>query len=123
MKTLEKDRNRRYETASAFAADVQRYLNDELVQAYPPSVLHRIRKFVRRHKASIAAAGLVVCVLAMVLVVGIGIIVNNATRAERDRALENQQRAESAEQRALDAERENKIRAHLARAMASRQGG
>jgi serine/threonine protein kinase len=35
MKTLEKDRNRRYETANAFAADVQRYLNDETVQACP----------------------------------------------------------------------------------------
>ena len=37
MKALEKDRNRRYESASAFAADVQRYLNDEPVQACPPS--------------------------------------------------------------------------------------
>ena len=37
MKALEKDRNRRYETASAFAMDVQRYLNDEPVQACPPS--------------------------------------------------------------------------------------
>ena len=37
MKTLEKDRNRRYETANGFAADVQRYLNDEPVQACPPS--------------------------------------------------------------------------------------
>ena len=37
MKALEKDRNRRYETASAFAADVQRYLNDEPVLACPPS--------------------------------------------------------------------------------------
>src|SRR5439155_14511948 len=36
MKTLEKDRNRRYETASGFAADVERYLNDEAVQACPP---------------------------------------------------------------------------------------
>ena len=37
MKCLEKDRNRRYETANGFAADVQRYLNDEPVQACPPS--------------------------------------------------------------------------------------
>ena len=37
MKTLEKDRNRRYETANGFAADVQRYLDDEPVQACPPS--------------------------------------------------------------------------------------
>src|SRR5947209_4335040 len=50
MKALEKDRNRRYETASAFAADVQRYLHDEPVQACPPSRWYRFRKFVRRNK-------------------------------------------------------------------------
>src|SRR5205814_10107618 len=48
MKTLEKDRNRRYETASAFAADVQRYLKDDPVQACPPTVGYRLRKLVRR---------------------------------------------------------------------------
>src|SRR5262249_46721653 len=42
MKALEKDRNRRYETASAFAADVQRYLNDEPVLACPPSAWYRV---------------------------------------------------------------------------------
>ena len=50
MKALEKDRNRRYETASAFAADVQRYLNDEPVQACPPSAWYRFRKFARRNR-------------------------------------------------------------------------
>src|SRR5262249_28935869 len=44
MKALDKDRNRRYETASGFAADVQRYLNDETVQACPPSAGYRLRK-------------------------------------------------------------------------------
>src|SRR5207253_1661911 len=41
MKALEKDRNRRYETANGFAADIQRYLNDESVQACPPSAGYR----------------------------------------------------------------------------------
>src|SRR5437763_3798355 len=50
MKTLEKDRNRRYETAKDFAADVQRYLADEQVLACPPSVRYRLRKFARRNK-------------------------------------------------------------------------
>src|SRR5262249_54053799 len=50
MKALEKDRSRRYETASAFAADVQRYLHDEPVQACPPSARYRLRKFVRRNR-------------------------------------------------------------------------
>jgi WD40 repeat protein/serine/threonine protein kinase len=59
MKALEKDRNRRYETVSAFAADVQRYLNDEAVQACPPSVWYRFRKFARRNKAALATAAVV----------------------------------------------------------------
>ena len=42
MKALEKDRNRRYETANGFAADVQRYLNDEPVLACPPSAWYRL---------------------------------------------------------------------------------
>jgi serine/threonine protein kinase/Flp pilus assembly protein TadD len=59
MKALEKDRNRRYETASAFAADVQRYLHDEPVQACPPSAMYRFRKFARRNKAALTVAGLI----------------------------------------------------------------
>ena len=50
MKALEKDRTRRYESASSFAADVQRYLNDEPVQACPPSIGYRMRKFGRRNR-------------------------------------------------------------------------
>src|SRR5438128_5316291 len=50
MKTLEKDRSRRYETASALALDVQRYLSDEHVLACPPSAWYRFRKFARRNK-------------------------------------------------------------------------
>jgi serine/threonine protein kinase/WD40 repeat protein len=63
MKTLEKDRNRRYETASAIAADVQRYLADEPVQACPPSASYRMRKFVRRHKGPVLAASLLIVAL------------------------------------------------------------
>ena len=57
MKALEKDRSRRYETANGFAADVQRYLNDEPVQACPPSAWYRLRKFARRNKAALADRG------------------------------------------------------------------
>src|SRR5207302_587557 len=45
MKALEKDRARRYETASAFAADVRRFLGEQPVEARPPSALYRLRKF------------------------------------------------------------------------------
>jgi eukaryotic-like serine/threonine-protein kinase len=71
MKALEKDRTRRYESASAFAADVQRYLHDEPVLACPPSAMYRFRKFARRNKAALATAsvvGLAVVVLATSLV-------------------------------------------------------
>ena len=63
MKCLEKDRNRRYESANGLAADIQRYLNDEPVQACPPSIKYRLSKFVRRHKAAMAAAGSLAAVL------------------------------------------------------------
>jgi serine/threonine protein kinase/tetratricopeptide (TPR) repeat protein len=68
MKALEKDRNRRYETASAFAADVQRYLNDEPVLACPPSVNYRLRKFALRNRGRLATAGL----LGFALLVALG---------------------------------------------------
>jgi tetratricopeptide (TPR) repeat protein len=63
MKALEKDRNRRYESASALAADVERYLADEPVEACPPSSIYRARKYLRRHKGPIAAAALVLLTL------------------------------------------------------------
>jgi eukaryotic-like serine/threonine-protein kinase len=68
MKTLEKDRNRRYETANGFAADVQRYLNDEPVQACPPSVGYRLRKFARRNRTALATAAVIG--VALMLAVG-----------------------------------------------------
>ncbi|HVK15431.1 MAG TPA: serine/threonine-protein kinase, partial [Fimbriiglobus sp.] len=63
MRALEKDRDRRYETANGFAADVQRYLSDEPVQACPPSAVYRFRKFARRNKGPLAAGGLVLLTL------------------------------------------------------------
>jgi tetratricopeptide (TPR) repeat protein len=63
MKALEKDRTRRYETASGFARDIQRYLDDEVVEARPPSAGYRIGKFIRRHKAQVIAASLVLVAL------------------------------------------------------------
>jgi serine/threonine protein kinase/tetratricopeptide (TPR) repeat protein len=67
MKALEKDRSRRYETASGLARDLERFLADEPVQACPPSAWYRIRKFVRRNKA-----GAVLAAMALVLVLGLG---------------------------------------------------
>jgi WD40 repeat protein len=68
MKCLEKDRNRRYETAAALAADVQRYLHDEPVQACPPSAWYRFRKLARRHRRALVP----VAVFALAALVGVG---------------------------------------------------
>src|SRR5688500_14146616 len=82
MKTLEKDRNRRYETANGFAADLQRYLADEPVQACPPSVGYRLRKFARRNKASLATAALMAAVLVLGMLASTWQAIR-ATKAER----------------------------------------
>ena len=63
MKALEKDRDRRYESASAFGRDLQRYLDDEVVEARPPSAVYRWRKFVGRNKGVVAAASAVMIAL------------------------------------------------------------
>src|SRR5438445_5423958 len=80
MKALEKDRNRRYETASSFAADVQRYMHDEPVLACPPSAWYRFRKFARRNKAALAVGA--VMALAVLAAVA-GLAVSNVDIQER----------------------------------------
>lgn len=59
MKSLEKDRGRRYESASSLSADIERYLSNEAVEACPPSAGYRFRKLARRNKAAIVTTGLV----------------------------------------------------------------
>ena len=71
MKALEKDRTRRYESAAALAADVSRYLDDEPVEARPPSSIYVLRKFIRRHKAAIAAMTITVASLLVGLAISV----------------------------------------------------
>jgi non-specific serine/threonine protein kinase/serine/threonine-protein kinase len=81
MKALEKDRARRYETSSALAQDIQRFLHHEPVRARPPSAAYRARRFVRRHRVGVAAASLLL--VALVLgVVGTTVGLVRARRAE-----------------------------------------
>src|SRR5947199_2933247 len=68
MKALEKDRGRRFETAGALARDLEHHLNGETVEACPPSPGYRLRKFLRRYKGRVAAAGAVVAALVLGLV-------------------------------------------------------
>ena len=63
MKALDKDRTRRYETASAMATDVGRYLSEEAIEARPPSVGYRLTKFARRNRVAITTVGFVFAVM------------------------------------------------------------
>ena len=64
MKALEKDRRRRYESASEMASDIERFLHDEQVEACPPTIAYRLSKFVHRNRTPIG-----VTVLALVLLI------------------------------------------------------
>jgi tetratricopeptide (TPR) repeat protein len=81
MKALEKDRNRRYETANGFAMDVQRYLADEPVQACPPSAGYRFRKFARRNKRALVTA----TILAGAMLIVVAAVAGSVGWASRNR--------------------------------------
>jgi non-specific serine/threonine protein kinase/serine/threonine-protein kinase len=79
---LEKQPDRRYASVSEFAADLQRYLDDEPVLASPPSRVYRIQKFVRRHKLAVASALALLVALALGIV-GTSLALVRAVRAEK----------------------------------------
>jgi hypothetical protein len=68
MKTLEKDRTRRYETVNGLAMDIQRYLDNEPIIARPPSRRYRFQKLVRRNKIMFGATAAVLAAL----IIGLG---------------------------------------------------
>jgi serine/threonine protein kinase/formylglycine-generating enzyme required for sulfatase activity len=85
MKSLEKERSRRYETANGLARDLQRYLDDEVVEARPPSASYRLRKFVRRNRSLVGAAALVTLVLVFGIAGTTWGMIRAAARAEGER--------------------------------------
>ena len=94
MKALEKERNRRYDTANGLANDIERFMKDEAVEECPPSATYRLRKFVRRNRSLVTAASLVMaCVL-------MGFIVSAAGFAQ---AARQRNRAVAAEEQAVAA--------------------
>src|SRR5262245_44779644 len=103
MKALEKDRTRRYETASEFAADVVRHLHDEPVLAGPPRMSYRLGKFVRKHRGPVVAAGAVVAALAL------GLTGSLILFARSERMRQAAVRAEAAAAEARDAETERAV--------------
>jgi serine/threonine protein kinase/tetratricopeptide (TPR) repeat protein len=111
MKALEKDRNRRYETANGFALDVQRFLAGEPVLAVPPSASYRLRKFARKHGAALTTAA----TIALLLVAGAAVstwLAFWAIRAEQDAvnaAAAEKQAHVQAQKRLVQVEKGNKI--------------
>ncbi len=91
MKALEKDRNRRYETASGLAADVRRYLHDEPVLARRPSAAYRLGRIVRRHRGLVLATSLVLLALVGGMI-GTTLALIQATAAQADAVHEAKQK-------------------------------
>ena len=91
MKALEKDRNRRYETANGLAMDLRRHLGNEPVLAGPPSAAYKLSKFVRRNRVTVAAGIVVAMSLIAAAAVSAGFALSEAEQRrvaarERDTA-------------------------------------
>ncbi len=122
MKALEKDRNRRYETANGLASDLRRYLDDEPVHACPPTVAYRLSKFAKKYRTAMAIA----CAFVAVLIAASVISVWQAVRANRARAeavlayaAETLQRREAQDQRDRALRAEDDAKANLVHARAA----
>ena len=89
MKTLEKDRNRRYETANELAMDIERHLRDEPVVAGPPSTIYRLRKFIRRNRTGVLVGLVVIAALLIGLCLAtVGFIQANREKERTKAALQ-----------------------------------
>src|SRR5204862_4416580 len=100
MKCLEKDRSRRYETPNGLAADIERHLSDEPVLARAPSAGYKLRKFVKRNRAGVFAAG---ALLATLVIGGVDFAWQAKVASEqRDLAIQAKE-AESAQRAVADA--------------------
>ena len=99
MKCLEKDPARRYETADALAADLQRHTQTEPVTARPPSAAYRLRKSIRRNRLAFATGA----VVALSLILGIAVSTWQAIRATRAERQQSQMRELAESSRATEA--------------------
>ncbi len=96
MKALEKNRNRRYETANGLALDIQRHLQNEPVSARPPTTTYRVSRFVRRNRFAVVA----VSAVALALVIGTVVSTMQALRAKRAERLASIERSKAVDERA-----------------------
>jgi eukaryotic-like serine/threonine-protein kinase len=114
MKTLEKDRTRRYETANGLAMDVGRFLNNEPIVARPPSRVYRLQKLVQRNRIVVSAAGIVTLVVLAWLGTSTWLFLRE--KQLRNMAVEAERQAEQARQNEANLRREADARAQIARA-------
>lgn len=117
MKCLEKQRDRRYETANALVRDIQRYLADEAVEARPPSTGYRLQKFIHRHKGQVIAASLILLALTG------GVIGTSIGMFRASQAAENERLAKEREALRADGERNAKEEAQVARDQEAEERG
>lgn len=84
LMALRKEPERRYASAEQFALDIQRYLREEPLLARPSTMGYRLRKYLKRHRVGVGAAGLVL----LSLIGGLGLALYQAQKTEqqRDRA-------------------------------------
>jgi tetratricopeptide (TPR) repeat protein len=117
MKCLEKQRDRRYETANGLTRDIQRYLADQPVEARPPSLGYRAGKFLRRNRGPVLAAAVVAAALVLGTVVATWQAVR-ATRAESraltERDAKDRARAEAVAERKKAVDLADRLRESIA---------
>jgi len=117
-KALEKDKEQRYQSAAQFAADLQRYLDNEPIIARPPSVSYRMRKFTQRHRALVAAL-VAIFVLLIAAVVGTSYGLMQATEQRDNAVAANEQLREAKEEVELQNQRLNIVNSFLGRMIRS----
>lgn len=108
MKSLEKDRSRRYATANGLARDIEHFLNEEPVEARPPARSYRFQKFIRRNRGTVVAISLVLIALVGGIIgtsIGLWRAAQGQKLAQEERQIADRQRdrAERHYQRALAA--------------------
>ncbi|MFO0816990.1 MAG: serine/threonine-protein kinase [Pirellulales bacterium] len=113
LKCLEKDRNRRYETANQLAMEIKRYLADEPVLAGPPTASYLLRKFLKRNRRQVAVAGVVLAALIGGLFASLwqmnrAIVAEHSASLSRDAEVAQRIKAEANAIRALEGSRQTR---------------
>jgi WD40 repeat protein/tRNA A-37 threonylcarbamoyl transferase component Bud32 len=112
MKCLEKDRTRRYETVNGLAMDIRRHLDNQPVLARPPTTAYRLQKALRRHKVVVAAGAAIAAALVLgVIGTTLGLLRAEDQRRTAEKAMQDECIQEEKALNAMNAEKEQRMRA------------